>query len=338
MQDIAEVVTDAIDIGQADSKTKALRAFLALRNSCGGIIKLKLKHTKRDAERFEDWKEKFSQKVIEKLKDTGEEDPHTDIHWKHFGDVALIFVTKSSTILTVDESNLFKRREKQNEPIESFEKIKNMLTKGERNTSSPCKCHKCEQKIVHYLSEDSFAKEGLCESKYVEFKHFPDKKFKDLAGLREKAKKNFVAFSNTDGGTLYIGVKDNGEIKGQLVEDEKQVEITIDQAINETKYIPYEEMISEHPPKSHNIRFIPVEGKPNMKVIAIDICKFVNGTVFCGEPKFPTIDQDGKVLDLALEKWLLQFKDPGKFNFIQQHRGGSSPSKNVCVGMSLYNN
>lgn len=313
IENIAEVVLEVvIDIHKKSDKKgleNALRKTLALRNSCGGVVKLK--HTNRDAQKLESWKQQFIKKESDLLDNMGEENPHAVSQWSLYQNMDLIFVRKSATILT-EESNLLKRLPKQKKKITSYGQIKNMFKSSSRNTSSPCKCHTCDTSTAipprNCLCKDFFISKGLSESKWLEFKNFPDGNFKNFDGLKDKVKENVVAFSNTDGGTLYVGVKDDGEVEGQLVEDEELLKTTIQEYIAETKCVPYSKQSKE---LATNIIFIPVQAEPMRKVIAIDICKF-GGTVFLKDPKCPTINENGEVVDMPYKKWILYFKDPGK--------------------------
>lgn len=318
-EDIAEIFCEVNIITKKNRDKKgmddALIATLALRNSCGGIIKLNHAPGSGDAAKIHDWIKNFIDKERMQINSMGEIDAHWDIHWKQHDGTDLIFVSKASTILT-EKSGLLKRRGKQNEEIRSFGQIKSMLTKdSSRSTSTSCKCHKCDKPSAAtqwtYLQNDSFTCNKISESKYIEFKNFPDEDFKELTCFREKVKDNVVAFSNTDGGTLYIGVKDDAEVVGQDIKDEQQIESKIKQYINETEWIPYSTQSSVCADNHYQIRFIPVGKEAMRKVIAIDICKF-GGTVFQNKPKCPTIDENGQIDYMPFEQWLLHFQNPGK--------------------------
>ena len=74
----------------------------------------------------------------------------------------------------------------------------------------------CTRTPVQDLSAEQFAKEFPAESERIEFKE----------GVPlDRITKTAVAFSNTDGGVILLGVSDTGQIKGLELSGDKEIEI-----------------------------------------------------------------------------------------------------------------
>ncbi|KAK3749147.1 hypothetical protein QZH41_009815, partial [Actinostola sp. cb2023] len=330
--DLAEnVIKVNIDLNKKCKKElagfkEALQALLALKNSSGGVIILVVKNKELydDTQNRSNWILKFNDQYEAKLSELGEENvTDTDFSVAE-SEEFLIFVRKASTILT-EESNLIRRMEKRNVKLKSHKEITNIF----KTKSSQCCCvnnqiHTREvDKSINFEYGNQLA---FSESKTIEFKYLTGSNLPK--SLRKELRDYIVSFANTEGGTVYFGIKDDGEVCRQHVKDESELSNIchqITRCMNSKIWLERSGKVLV--PREHVhywYGFYQVTGAlPDHVVIAVHVCQF-SGAVFVKEPVCQVVNENHQIVKMEFQNWLSHHWTSDTSDRFEQRKCGST--------------
>ncbi len=161
--------------------------------------------------------------------------------------------------------------------------------------------------------------------------------FKQRVTQPEKIARTLVSFANTRGGTVLVGVKDNGTICGIDPEEEKHsLQLAADFYCDPPVEVHYEELESDGdvvlkviiPESSHKPHFAKVKnddwrGYVRVKDTSVQTSKMVNKVLQTEEPQFEQLPLDNlelAVLDYLRKKPTITLKQYTKLVNISERR------------------
>jgi hypothetical protein len=284
---------------------EVLKAEIALRNTNGGVIKLKLKSNLAPhvaVQSTDKWRLKLNKKWHAKLLELGTKESLAEIldyELKYL----LIFVRKSSIILT-EKSNLLERRGTEKYALQNYFEIHNMLEK--KNMPLECCCTHGETQLESF---ELGRQMPFSESVTVEYKLLTSERLPKA--LRGKLKDYVVEFANTCGGYMYFGISDNAIIKGQKIRNERERSAIFREINNcmKSKIWVGKSGFQNDPVEGdhYHVGLFPVVGaQENTFVITVHICQYA-GTVFLKPPECIVVNEENQYGHMTFEKWLSSF-------------------------------
>ena len=271
------------------SAEPVLEPVCALLNSGGGILEMEI----TDISNF-----KFPLKQLDEFWSTLEEKVKSMISPSEYADVfdrvvreedgkVFLFIKAPNHLCTVNFNNcLFLPLDAKTSPA-SYQKVKELLSK-KNNAAIPQ--DPLKHLPLHLLPKRFRYKQVLNfhESKQVQLKNFPPKNgilHNNNQTQRESIKKQISAFGNGSGGMILLGVKDNGEVHGQDMQNDSIADIT-SRVVSIIKEMSTTWSFSPERKVHWEIEFFPIAGMDSNFVIVIYVAGMRNlGGIFAKYPK-----------------------------------------------------
>ena len=286
------------------SKRQVIANVCALLNSNGGAIIIDFSGQTHDLSELdqplkviEQWVNTLVGIVMMAKKVKIQAEPHRIV----------IYIKGSYQLITVDYNIFLPSYTQVNKilPVETPEGIQGVLF-GEDMPSASTKLPVMHQEFVQGEKID------LNETYTVQFKQLVDTSAKSrtlcdrMIGQSNKLLQSFSAFANYQGGAIYVGIKDNREIKGEIISSDERKSIVRKLTNNINKMIWLG--LKDVPRKGEHwdVNFCPVfdkEGVPieSTFVIAIIVARCPGGVCFAAPESYHVVN--GEVERMDLDTW-----------------------------------
>lgn len=292
------------------------KGICAVLNSGGGVVKLKIADS-TNLKKLDTFWQTLQNKWLDKLITRHTYDKIFDRYDERLSMGEVFLFIKALDHWCTLKFNLFLASDAKVLEASYEETLKILLDRATGKKKDYCRISL--ESLDLSLPKEFVHKEALKlpESKKRQYKHFPsDKPLLDdnSCTQRQAIAKQISAFANASGGTILLGVEDDGKITGQDLSSPKNkkddVERRIQSLIREMKW----PCICEK--KIHwNVKFYPVKGKESWFIIGIFVAG-LRGGVFVKNPESYELStgEDGqeKVLKLDFSRWkkqMLRSKD-----------------------------
>lgn len=294
---IAEnILEHSVEIKNKEMRTSVkslLEPVCALLNSGGGILKIKITDywdvKPSPPKQWDTFWSALEQKLVPMIQPS----EYGDIFdRKDNDDEVWLFIKAPDHLCTVD-FNLYSALDAKNSQA-TYKKVQELLSEGHvgggRNYKDPDPQFPLENLLVDLQPEDFKFKNipHFHESKNVQFKYYTSSNgiFHNNNGTQiDDFRKQISAFGNGSGGMILLGVKDNGEVFGQVMDEhdkailQERVETIIDNMRCSWMFTPKRGI-------HWNMQFFPVEDTESSFVIVILIAGMQNlGGIFTKCPE-----------------------------------------------------